>query len=145
MKPSEGDGSMARISPEKYRDILSGLELENISLREVRARLDREALEGPLVVRSDAKAEYSRDGEQVTVLNTYTVSANARNRKDPAVHIEATYELLFTSKRSFTVGFFNVYKKLNLHLHLWPFMRELVNSITARMGVSAMTLPLLKT
>jgi hypothetical protein len=135
---------MARISPEKYREILNGLRLESISLVEVNAHLDRDLLEAPLHIISDSKGKYQKRQNKVTIFDTYIISVRGKNEDKPAMSIKATFELVFTSNRDFTAGFFEIYKKTNLHLHVWPYMRELVNSLTSRMNIPPITLPLLK-
>jgi preprotein translocase subunit SecB len=134
---------MEKISSEKYREILDGLELKNILMSNLKASIKHELFSEGLTVSIKDSSSYENKEDEVIIRNTYRLTAKNKERKI-ALKIEATYILVFETKEIITDNFFEVYEKISLPLNVWPFFRELVNSTTARMNIPPITLPLLK-
>ncbi len=58
--------------------------------------------------------------------------------------VKCAYRLIYSSEEEFTEEFFELFKARTLPVNSWPFFRELVNNITARMYIPPITLPLIK-
>ena len=61
-----------------------------------------------------------------------------------AIKIDATFTLVFKSEAPINDTIFQEYKRRVLHFTVWPFLRELTHSMTSRMGLPALTLPMIK-
>ena len=134
-----------KISPEEYQEILGGLELLNIKLIKLTSALDEEYFDQTMNIKinDDAKFEIKKEN-LITIINTYNINLKSDNKDKEALKIKIGYEISFSCKKEFTKEFFEVYKKISLPLNIWPFVRELINSLTSRMNIPPITLPLLK-
>ncbi len=135
---------MEKISPEEYRKILEGLELIDIVLSSIKAEIKHDMLSEGMKISIKDSAEYElTENDEFVVKDRYVLTAkNTKNKT--ALKIEAVYVLVFETKLKITDDFFEIYKETSLPLNVWPFFRELVNSITGRMNIPPLTLPLLK-
>ncbi len=134
---------MKKITPERYREILQGLELRNIFLSEVKAKVKPELLSEGIKIDIKENSEFSFENDRLIVTTKYTLTTKRKSKKS-ILNIEATYILEFNSKYEINDDFFEIYKEISLPLNTWPFFREFVNSITARMNIPPLVLPLLK-
>jgi len=134
---------MEKISPEKYREILEGIELQSISLKTIKATIAHENLSDKMNISFKDEAFYTYEEDGFLVENKYILTAKNNQRKN-VLKIECIYLLYFTSVEEITDDFFEIYKEISLPLNVWPFFRELVNSVTSRMNIPPLTLPLLK-
>jgi hypothetical protein len=136
-----------KISPEEYKRVIQGLDLKNISMQDSKASLNTEIkvpTELNISIKDEAEFKVRNDGE-VLIFHNYVVDARKPESKSKFIKLETTFLVKMTSKESFTQDFFDIYKNVSLHLNTWPYFREFVNQMTARMNVSPLTLPLFKT
>lgn len=134
---------MKKISPEEYRKILSGIELKNILLKEIKASIEHKYFTENTRITIKDKAQYKNDENELIVTHTYTLTAKNKDKKN-ALKIVGTFIVIFESNHEINDDFFDIYKETSLPLNVWPFFRELVNSTTSRMNIPPLTLPLLK-
>ncbi len=97
---------------------------------------------GKVTVAIDDNASYKNIENGFSVENSYTLTI--KNHRKVALKIEATYLIMYSSKSEISDDFFDIYKKFSLPLNIWPYFRELVNTITSKMNIKPLTLPLLK-
>lgn len=136
---------MAKLSPEKYRDILTGLHLIEIRLVDVSASLNEALLDQSMSVKIRDRARFEVDAEGLArVYIKYTITVQADGKEKAAVRIDLKYAISFHSEYEFSADFFDVYKKVSLPVKIWPFVREFVHSLTSRMNIAPLTLPLMK-
>jgi len=134
---------MNKISPEEYRKILDGIELQNIILKSSKSNVNHDLISENLVVSFTDKASFELIEDGFVVENKYVISAKNKEKKT-VLKIEGIYIVIFKSKTEITDEFFSIYKDISLPLTVWPFFREFVYSITSRMNIPPLTLPLLK-
>ncbi len=132
-----------KIKPEEYRRLLEGIELENIILKASKTEINHELLSENMTVSSKENASYTITKDGFDVENKHIVIVKNKDKKN-VIRIEGNFLILFHSKEAITDAFFDVYKEISLPLNVWPFFREFVNSMTARMNIPPLTLPLLK-
>lgn len=132
-----------KIPPQEYKRILDGIQLENILIKNINAKIDHEILKEGLKININDKSSYTETEDGFVVEDKFSLSSLNKDRKI-ALKIECTYILSFTSSCKITQDFFDVYKEISLPLNVWPFFREIVNSMTSRMNIPPLTLPLLK-
>ena len=134
---------MEKISPEKYRKILSGIDLKDILLSDIKASIKHEWLSEGMRISIKKNANYAYKDDELIVTNKYVLTAK-NNDKKIVLKIEGTFIVVFESEHEINDDFFEIYKEISLPLNVWPFFRELVNSTTSRMNIPPLTLPLLK-
>ena len=130
------------MDPKRYREILKGIQLDTIALRALKANIHRENMEGSMKIEFRENASYKNTEEGFEVSAQYVLIG--KNKRRIALRVDCTYDLFFTSEEEIDDEFFEIYKEFSLPLNLWPFFRELVHSITSRMNIPPLTLPLLK-
>ena len=135
---------MSKIDPKKYQKILSGLDLKNIRLKKIDAELKGNINKQNMLVDIDDNAIFDCKENIVKISNEYIVAIKTDECEQDILTIKVSYELTFTSTEEFTNDFFDIYKEISLPLNVWPFIRECVNSLSARMNIPPLTLPLLK-
>ena len=136
---------MAKIKPELYRKILEGIELQNIYLRNFDGKINLDVFPKDGVAEISSVADFTIKTENlVEITQKWTIIGKDKSTKSEFLNISVTYGLILYSKEKFSKDFFDIYEKTSLPINVWPFVREFVNSITARMNVPPLTLPLLK-
>jgi len=142
---NDKDLGQKRITPEQYRKILLGLELKNLFLISCSSKFDRASVGADVNVKVDDKATFGRkEKNEIEIRQTYSFGAKNQTSKKNYLTIKCEYCLSYSSKEEFTEEFFEMFKRANLHINSWPFFRELVYSLTSRMYIPPITLPLLK-
>ena len=135
-------------SPEEYRKFLDGIELELIYLKDLKAKIDREsylkASKNSLIekIEISMNAKYKNSKGQFKIENDLKIVIKFKNKQ--ALKIETVFVLIFSSIIKMTDGYFEIYKDTSLPLNVWPFFREQVFSLTSKMNIPPLTLPLVK-
>jgi hypothetical protein len=134
-----------KISPEEYRDIINSIELLNIRLTSADVKF--KVYEPPMGYNISSKETYEQEADSnvVTINQIYTLAAKPPKSRKNGITIKCCYEVTFKSDRQLTGDFFEIYSHRSLPLNTWPYFREFVNSMTARMDLPPLTLPLFKT
>lgn len=136
---------MTKIKPEAYGKILQGLTLKNIYLKGFEGGVNLDAIPQAATIDIKSTAKYTKRPEnQIQVVQDWSIVAKDKTSKSKCLSMSVSYGVLLHSQQNFTKSFFEVYEKTSLPLNVWPFVREFVNSMTARMNIPPLTLPLLK-
>jgi len=139
-----GSDETRAISPEEYRRVLSGLKLAGLSLTHCEAQADRLAAEqafaqpNSVPVHITGEVSFETTEKAVIVNQTYKITGKQGRRRVFA--LSATYAVAFQSTEPFTEQFFKVFKDRTLPTFTWPYLRELVSSMTSRMGLPELVL-----
>lgn len=129
-----------QIAPQLYQETLEQLDLQSVCLDEVKACCAREtAQDGQVNVSLSAEAEDRQAEKQYLAFITY--SLRGERDGEMLLEIEAKYRLIFDAPVPVPDGFFEVFRELNLRITTMPYFRELVASMTGRMGIPTLTLP----
>jgi len=136
---------VAKITPKVYRKILDGVELRKLYLKTFQGKIDLDAITKVITVHISSTAHFTYKAEnQVEISQKWDIVAKDKKSHSNCLNISVTYCLVLYSKQKFTKRFFEIYQKTSLPLNVWPFVREFVNSMTARMNIPPLTLPLFK-
>jgi len=133
---------MENLPPEEYKKILEGIELLNILIKNVKSNINHGLISERMPVRIKDQASYKIVEDQLIVEDKYTLIVKNNDGKN-ALKIECIYILFFNLQNKITDEFFQIYKEVSLPLTVWPFFRELAHSITSKMGIPPLTLPLI--
>ena len=139
---------MEAISEEKRKEIaaynafIRGLDLVHITLERVEAVQKPELLSESFNFSLSDKVSYSAESGFLTVTAQYKFVA--KNERKIAIKIDATYTLTFKSETPVNDTVFQEYRHRVLHFTVWPFLRELAHSMTSRMGLPPLTLPMIR-
>jgi preprotein translocase subunit SecB len=133
------------ISPDKYREILKGLNMESIYLLTSKSSVDKKSIASGLRISFRDEASFEKKEDKIVeITHKYRLEATNRKLKKKVLNIECAFCLIYSFGEEFSADFFEVFKDINLPLNTWPFFREFVFNITSRMNIPPLTLPLLK-
>lgn len=139
------------ISPTEYKKMLVYVSLNSINMESCSSQirrnfLDKSFLPGEsLKINIEDKTRYDLlDENTVIFTHNFLLVGTKKNKKDFALKIQCSFDVKFTSEIPLLTDFLDIYSKFNLHLNTWPYFREFVQSITQRMGIPPLTMPLLK-
>lgn len=139
---------MAKPSAESYERIQKGLELRKLYVKSFSGHINLEAITKAveaLAVNISSTADFrSVPKGEVEVTQTWKVVARDKRSKSECLNVSVTYCVVLHSKERFTKGFFTVFERTSLPFNMWPFVREFVNNMTARMNVPPLILPFFK-
>lgn len=133
-----------KISPELYRALLGGVQIEEIGLTSCSAKFRRDKLGELLKISTKNSVRLLDRKERLFYLeHSYELVASSGPRKDFALKIECAYNLSYRADKELPEEFFQIFMKRNVPVNTWPYFREFVHNITIRMGLPPLTLPLL--
>lgn len=138
------------ISKEKYIENIRKIRLNVLYLKNASADIDRDTFfrEKGLKHKASIRDEASivlKDNDSVDILHRYSLEILSQDKDTkPIGRIDCTFCLNFSPAACFTREFFEEFKKANLNINTWPFFREFVFNMTARMNIPPITIPLLK-
>ena len=139
-----------QISKEKYIEIIGKIKLNGMYLKSCSCEIDRDSLfrektAGHLIRVKDEPSIIYKDDETVDILHKYSLEIISKeDDKKSLGRIECTFCLNYSPASCFSPEYFEEFKKANLHINTWPFFREFVFNMVARMNIPPITLPLLK-
>ena len=134
-----------KMAPEEYRKILDGITLKNLSLLETNAKIKSNLKSfDKMNIDIEEEAKFEVNDDEIIITQRYNLTGRPIGKKNAILTISAVFALHLESEKEFTEDFFEIYKGLSLPLNTWPFLREFANSMTARMNIPPLTLPLLK-
>lgn len=135
-----------KLTPPEYRSQLKQVQLDEIMLEECSAKIQRERLGKLLEIQIDQKVSHKcLASTRVVVNHSYKLIAAAPGaKKEFALKVTCSFGLKYSSEVDISEDFMEIFKVRNIPLNTWPYFREFVQSITQRMNIPPLTLPLLK-
>jgi hypothetical protein len=135
-----------KISPKDYFEMLRGVALEDFCLEECAARLNREKIESGHALPFSWHDNVSYKVSSANLLHarhSFELIATTGSKKDFALKISCTFALTYSSKQALSEEFIKIFTARNVPVNSWPYFRELVQSMTQRMNIPPLVLPLL--
>ncbi len=146
----EAQSIVPAIPVEEFEKILSGLNLLSISLNQVDARITGRRIvvqeAGSLAPGIEATASFKclpqENGFLLVILQEILTSIEKDSKSILGIFLE--YQLEYSSVHEVPESFFDAFRDGPLLLQIVPFAREMVQSITLKMGVPPITIPMIK-
>lgn len=141
-------GKKIKIGKKEYIEIIGKIKLNKLYLKSCNCEIDRDAFflqkgKGQLININNEPSLSIRDDGTADVFHKYCLEILSKEKKIIG-KIECVFCLNYSPSSCFTNDFFDIFKKSNLLLNTWPFIREFVFNTTARMNIPPITIPLLK-
>ncbi|MHB1414451.1 MAG: hypothetical protein ACYC1C_04295 [Chloroflexota bacterium] len=139
--PSDGREEVA--PPAEYAAFIRQIELTRVWLQDARVTNHHgpsTPKEADIHIHGDARWEPRTDGFRV--FQTYSVDFN--HEEQSLARVEVTFGLQFGSEMPMTEPVFVVFRRANLPVNTWPYLREFLDTMTSRMNWAVFTLPTLK-
>jgi len=130
----------------KYAEFINGLELKSIYLISAEAKYNyKEALEPTWKIMASNDARKENLGEQkYRVVQNWKILVKKEKEGETLLSFSFSFAVLMDSEVEMTEDLFGLYVDNNLNINTWPYARELINNITARMNIPPLTLPYFK-
>lgn len=133
-------------SPEKMvrplMELASLVDLEDVRLRRCRAEMHSEP-EGSLLYSISHATHWSlnKERDQLTVEICYSLHSHEESETDhELVSVEVTFALAYRLKSPFLDDECSLFARINAVHNSWPYLREFLQSMTARMSVPVLTI-----
>jgi hypothetical protein len=92
----------------------------------------------------EGDASYRQTGDGFVVLQEWKFTGEPQTSSARPVLITATFELTYEAESELTDEIFAVFRRFNLPVNVWPFFREFVHTVLARVNWPVFLLPALK-
>lgn len=135
-----------KISPQEYSQILDGMELHDIVLTSSKIEYSGKVLPVDSLsvnITNNSKLKILTENA-IHVIDTFKLRVLEEDQETQFVEIQVSFRLAFSCKVTVSKEFFDIYKQFSLKLNTWPYFREFVQNMTARMNIPPLTLPLFK-
>lgn len=135
----------SKLSPDDYRNILEGVQLNVIALEECSVKMRKGNMRPNLLISMNDKTKYELPTKNdAHIAHTYNLTGTSGSVKDYALKISCTFRLEYSSKAAFTEEFMEVFLVTNIAWNSWPYFREFIQNMTQRMNIPPLVVPLLK-
>ena len=127
----------------KYSKTLSNLDFIEIYLESSSTDIKRQDIlkHKGLKIEITDRASFEQTDNKLKVAHRYYIKARGPEQKDVALRINVTFCLTFQTKETIEKDFIDIFRKINLPLNSWPYLREFVQNMTQRMNIPPLTLP----
>jgi len=127
----------------EYARLLKNIEINDIVLLELEAKRYPARVEKNMAFRIKHEPEFIKEnGNEFDIMDLYTITAKSGQKN--IFKIKIKWLLNFSSEVEVTEEFFNIYAERSLILNTYPYVREMVQSITSRMDVPPLIMSLYK-
>ncbi len=133
-----------KLTPEEYQEILKCIALTDLSLIKSSSVHDDENMTGSLEIDIQDKKELVDSGKQVVFYCNLSFSAKGEGKDKVGVKITAKYKIEYSKTEEVPIQkeFTDIFYDQSLQFIVWPFFREHVQSMLARMNLPPLTLPM---
>lgn len=132
-----------KLSPFRYKKILEKIELNEIILLEVSAkRYPTHVREGMNLQIKHEPQFVKRNEQEFDIIDSYIVTAKVSKKN--IFKVKLVWLLHFTTKIEVNEDFYEIYAEQSLILNTYPYVREMIHSLTNKMDVPPLLLPLKK-
>jgi len=134
------------ISPDDYAHILKNINLDSIYLIESKSKLAESSHSKQLDLNIKERNKFEIFDKELHIIYTYRLTAKGEDKEKPFIDLSASYKVQYTIREDvkITKAFFDVFSELSLSLIVWPYFRELTQSLISRMNLPPLTLPMRK-
>ena len=142
-KPVSLETAQKKITPAKYNEYMTKLELRDVRLISVTSRrFDAPISESRNVSFDEKIVPVGIHERSAQVAVEYVIKAKSARRR--VAEIRAKYLAIFETTERLPTEFFTIYNVYSLPLQTFPYLRECVHSLFQKMNLPPLVLPLRK-
>ena len=132
-----------KIPPDEYNSILAAVELDAVYLSSFSGELIKQDLDIPRVISklNESCGHEIASAKKFTIYQNYKLTG--KEGKKNVIKIECSFAIAFSSEKKVTEAFIDQFKQ-NASVICFPYLREYLSSVTTRMNLPALFLPLIK-
>jgi len=136
--------SQERVTAAVYNAFIAGVDLDSIRLAAADIRAHATPVRKKLLPAVHESSRYENQEDHVFVIHELTFSGTYQDEPEPAVSIQAAFEVRYSTSERMTEPIFAEFRHRNLPLNTWPYFREFVHAALARTGWPVFVLPVYK-
>ena len=132
------------LSPEIYREILSGISLDRIYLFSLKVDFDDSLMPDDIELKIREKPSYILEENNLIITYEYELKGISANNNTRFFKIKSIFKIIYFVENLADINdeFFEIFSQFTLEMLMWPYFRELVQNITSRMSIPPLTLPM---
>ena len=133
-----------KIDPKKYNDLIKNIEILDIKLRQLSCKNSDDIFDmeesNKIKITIKSKVESIEKLENLLIFKkSFTLIGKSKNKT--LLNIKAVYEIVYAKNKEISEEYIDAFANLNVPVNVWPFFRELCYSLTSRIGIQPLTLP----
>lgn len=138
-----------KISPEDYNKIIKLISLEDITLIDCSFKLKELNLKGGTIsLKVNEKCTMKDSEKDIIFYPSFSIEGfvNDETDKNSLFALKLKYIAAYSKNSSIAIGedFLTIFKEISLSNIMWPYYRELTQSLISRATLPPITLPLRK-
>ncbi len=135
--------ALQKISPQEYNAYLTRIEIQDSYLKRIQCSSQSRSVTG------QATFNFSEDIGQVSVIEEKAsvelkYAVQVKEAEQVVCDLGVDFVLTYTVQGELPEEFYVIFKNYTIPLQCFPYLRELVQSMTSRMGLPSLILPLRK-
>lgn len=125
---------------ETYRELVKGIDINSINIHSLNISSINKKLKDSKAIDINQEfdsSEYIIEEDKLEVYPKFNIKACERdNPKEIGFEIEFTYCIEYTKTEldKFDEAYIKLFTERNVPVNIWPYARELISSLTTRMG-----------
>lgn len=138
------------LSQDTYRDLVKGININAINIHSLNISNVNKKLKGSRTIDINQEfnsSEYIIDGDNLEVYAKFNIKACEKDNPEKiAFEIDFTYCIEYTKTEldKFDEAYIKFFVQRNVPVNIWPYARELISSLTTRMGYPTLIIEPLK-
>lgn len=132
-----------KISPDEYKKIINSIELEVITMKESKTKLQPEFIDKNIDISIKSTPKFTQTESTLTVDYRLNFKGKSPDKDKPGIEILGVYHIVYSKKSKDIIpdAFFEPFDKFIVELMIWTYFREFVQSSISRMNLPPFTLP----
>jgi len=131
----------------KYNNLVKNIDLLDIKLRSVNCKNDDAIFDDKVFQKLNIKVNgnvetVSKSDGTINYKKKFSLKAKFGNKI--ILNINAVYDVIYLLEIEASEEYLKYFGERNVPINVWPFFRELCYSITSRMGIPPLTLPVIR-
>lgn len=131
-----------------YRGLVESVELKEITIMEMSLRRSSR-VPSPIEIETDFEVETSAIRKAELVARAlFNLKAKSKGKVKPLMRIDLEYRVVYRvadlDSTALNEDLINEFLKRNVPINVWPYIRENVMTLTGKMGLTPLILPVLK-
>ncbi|HPC36668.1 MAG TPA: protein-export chaperone SecB [Candidatus Marinimicrobia bacterium] len=132
-----------KLSVNEYKNILKSIQLQEISLKSLNANKSEEFIDNKLELSYKEHARHISDEKYIVFDYKFSLVAKSSVKEKAAIKIVVEFAIKYSNPENINIDpeFYEIFPNASLKYMVWPYFREIVQSIISRMNLPPLTLP----
>ncbi|TYB36684.1 MAG: hypothetical protein FXF49_00540 [Flexistipes sinusarabici] len=131
----------------KYNNLVKHIDLLDIKLRNANCKNDDAIFDNKVFQKLKINVSgniktINKNEDTITYKKEFSLKAKFGNKI--MLNINAVYDVTYLLETEASEEYLKYFGERNVPINVWPFFRELCYSITSRMGIPPLTLPVIR-